>query len=70
MKNSLARDLREADQQRTNLLHDREQDLIANNNPGERRGGGRARMNIEQMKNRLHMLKEQLLMHEQEALKE
>lgn len=43
MQNNLARDLRDADAHRTNLLQDREQDLIANNNPGERRGGGRLR---------------------------
>ena len=43
MQKSLARDLRDSDAHKANLLHDREQDLIANNNPGERRGGGRMR---------------------------
>lgn len=52
MQNNLARDLREADAAKTSLLHDREQDLVANNNPGERRGGGRAR--AEHMKNLLN----------------
>ena len=48
MQNNLLRDLRDTDAHKANLLQDREQDLIANNNPGERCGGGR--MRIEHMK--------------------
>ena len=48
VQNNLLRDLRDTDAHKANLLQDREQDLIANNNPGERRGGGR--MRIEHMK--------------------
>ena len=53
MGNNLAKDLSETDRTKKTLLHEREQDLIPNNNPGERRNDTRARLRVQGMMNDL-----------------
>ena len=70
MGNNLAKDLSETDRTKKTLLHEREQDLIPNNNPGERRNDTRARLRVQGMMNDLEQKKEDLMSMEQDYLKE